>query len=112
MTRLDNWVCAMTLAIVAIIFPLRLWWDLNNPENWDREPWTDPPIYVPVWIATCFLVLGIAGRIAYLERIRKRRARLAAILIRAEELIRQHRHEDASIVLEECRILFDKVRST
>jgi len=112
MTILDRIVGLGFSAVVFIGFPCRLWWDFYHPEDWVPHTGTDPHIYI--WgLPLCWLVcIYVFTSIYKMERKRKRRARLAALLVRAEELAREHRRDEAAAVLEECQSLLAQVKST
>ncbi len=112
MSRVDKWTLAVVLTIAAVYCPVRIWWDFHHPESWSPGTGDDPHVYLWAIAGTVMLCLYIAVRIVHLERIRKRRARRAALLIRAEALVRQHRRAEALAVLKECQDLLDKVKST
>jgi hypothetical protein len=112
MSRLDKWTLAVVLIIVAVVFPFRAWWDLHHPESWMPGSGDDPHVYLWLWGAGGVFIAWVAWRIALMERQRKRRARLKALLVRAESLARQHRQDEARAVLEECEALLAKVKSS
>jgi hypothetical protein len=102
----------VVLVIVAVVFPFRAWWDLRHPENWSPGSGNDPHVYMWAWAAGGSLMVWIAWRIAFLERKRKQRMRVKALLVRAETLVRQRRRDEAAAVLKECEALLSKVKST
>jgi uncharacterized membrane protein (DUF441 family) len=93
MNRVDTWTLTGVLVFVGIVFPFRAW-------------------YLWAWAAVAVFIAWIAGRIALLERKRKLRARLQALLIRAEALVRQQRRDEAAEVLKECEEMLSNVKST
>lgn len=112
MSRVDKWTLTVVLVIVAVGAPFRVWWDIHHPENWSPGSLNDPHSYLWGWAAGGIFIVGIALRIVFLERKCKRRARLKALLIRAEALVKQHRRDEAAAVLKECEDLWSKVKST
>lgn len=112
MKKLDNLVGIAFFALIFIGVPCKAWWDFHHPENWNREPANNPQIYLPVMAFAWFLSLYIVTRIFIGERKVRRRARLAALLIRAEALVKQHRRDEAAAVLKECEALLSKVQSS
>ncbi len=112
MSRVDKWALTVALAIVAVGAPFRVWWDFHHPENWSPDSCYDPHIYLWAWAAGGIFIVCIALRIVFLECKRKRRERLAALLVRAEALVKQHRRGEAAAVLKECEELLSKVQST
>ena len=111
MTRGDKWTLKVVLVIVAVVFPFRLWWDLQHPENWSPGSFDDPHIYLWGWAACAILIGWIAWRIVLMERNRKRRWRVKSLLALAETLVRQHRGDEARAVLKECEALLSKAKS-
>ena len=112
MTRGDKWTLKVVLVIVAVVFPFRVWWDFQHPENWSPGSLHDPHTYLWGWAAGAVFIGCIAWRIVLLERNRKRRWRLKALLAWAETLVRQRRRDEAAAVLKECEDLLSKVKST
>jgi hypothetical protein len=111
MTRGDKWTLKVVLVIVAVVFPFRLWWDLQHPENWSPGSFDDPHIYLWGWAACAILIGWIAWRIVLMERNRKRRWRVKSLLALAETLVRQRRRDEARAVLKECEALLSKAKS-
>ncbi len=111
MSRVDKWGLTGLLIAYAVVFPLRAWWDLHHPENWIPGSGCDPHVYLWVWAGLGGLIAWLAWRIALQERQCKRRARLKALLVVAESLVRQHRRDEAKAVLKECEDLLSKVKS-
>ncbi len=68
-------------------------------------------MYLWLWAAVGGFIAWIAWRIALLELRLKRCARLEALLVLAESLVRQHRRDEAKAVLKECKDLLSKVKS-
>ena len=112
MTHGDKWTLTVVLVIVAVVFPFRVWWDFHHPENWSHGSLNDPHSYLWGWAAGGILIGWIAWRIVSMERIRRRRWQVKALLARAETLVRQRRRDEAAAVLKECETLLSKVKST
>lgn len=112
MNRVDTWTLTGVLVIVGVVFPFRAWWDLHYPESWTPGSADDPHVYLWAWAAVAVYLAWVAGRIAFLERKRKLRARLRALLVRAEALVRQHKRDEAAEILKECEELLANVKST
>jgi hypothetical protein len=112
MSRADKWTLTVVLVIVAVVLPLRVWWDFHHPENWSPGSGNDPHVYLWAWAAVGIFAVCIALRIAIPDRNDKRRARLKALLVRAESLVRQHRRDEAKAVLKQCEDLLSKLKST
>jgi len=112
MSRGDKWTLKVVLVIVAVVFPFRVCWDFQHPENWSPGSLYDPHIYLWGWAAGAIFIGWIAWRIVSMERNRRRRWRVKALLVRAETLVRQRRRDVASAVLKECESLLSKVKST
>jgi UDP-N-acetylmuramyl pentapeptide phosphotransferase/UDP-N-acetylglucosamine-1-phosphate transferase len=112
MNRVDTWTLTGVLVFVGVVFPFRAWWDFHHPENWSPGSADDPQVYLWAWASVAVFVAWVAGHIALLERKRKLRARLKALLVRAEALVRQHRRDEAAEVLKECEEMLANVKST
>jgi hypothetical protein len=84
MSRVHNWTLTGVLVFVGIVFPFWAWWDFHHPENWSPGSADDPQVYLWAWAAVSVFLAWVARRIALLERRRKLRARLKALLVRAE----------------------------
>ncbi len=112
MSRVETWTLTIVLVVLGVVFPFRAWWDFHHPENWSPGSADDPQVYLWAWAAVSVFLAWVAGRIALLERKRKLRARLRALLVRAETLVRQHRRDEAAEVLKECEELLANVKST
>jgi len=101
---------AIAVALVCLFFSgmaYRLWWDLSHPEEWaGRAPGNHPYIYGPACGIAALLYIYVAWYIFRNERrIKQRRAKLARLLILAEELLRQERWREAEPILKECERL-------
>lgn len=112
MNRVDTWTLTGVLVIVGVVFPFRAWWDFQHPESWSPDSANDPHVYLWAWVAVAVYLAWVAGRIAFLERKCKLSARLRALLVRAEALVRQHKRDEAAEILKECEELLANVRST
>ena len=112
MSRGDKWALTAVLVFLGVVCPFRVWWDFHHPENWSPGSGNDPHVYLWAWAAVGAFIGWVAWRIALLERQRKRRARLKALLVQAESLVRKHRRDEAKAVLKECEDLLSQVKST
>lgn len=106
MSRVDKWGLTAILVFIAVVFPLRAWWDLTHPENWIPGSGYDPHVYLWAWAAGGVFIACIALRIATCEwKTRMRKVRLARLYVRAEQLIKEKRWQEAENVLQECKRL-------
>ena len=112
MTRGDKWALAVALVVLTVVCSVRVGWDFQHPENWSPGSLYDPHIYLWGWAAGAIFIGWIAWRIVPMERNRRRRWRVKALLVRAETLVRQRRRDEAAAVLKECETLLSKVKST
>ena len=108
MTKHDWWVALIYCGVVCIGLPYQLWSDFHHPENWISGTANDPHIYGWVFVALWLSLVYIGISIFRIERKIKRRARLAALMIRAKELLRQRRTDEAGTILEECKRLLPR----
>jgi len=112
MTRGDKWGLTVALVVLAVVCSVRVAWDFQHPENWSPGSLNDPHSYLWGWAVGGILIGWIAWRIVSMERIRRRRWRVKALLARAETLVRQRKGDEAAVVLKECEVLLSKVKST
>jgi hypothetical protein len=112
MNRGDKRALTVALVVLAVICSVRLWWDIQHPENWSPGSMNDPHTYLWGWAAGGIFIGCIAWRIVRMERNRVRRWRVKTLLLQAEALVRQHRRDEAAAVLKECEELLSKVKST
>ncbi len=111
MSRADKWGFTAIIFFLGVVFPFRAWWDLHHPEHWRPGSVDDPHVYLWAWGAVSGFLAWLVWRFALLERKLQRRARLKALLARAEALLRQRRRVEAEAVLKECEVLLSRVKS-
>ena len=109
MSRRDKWGLTAILVFIGVVFPFRAWWDLNHPENWIPGSGYDPHVYLWAWAAGGVFIACIALRIATCEwKTRMRKVRLARLYVRAKQLIKEKKWQDAESVLQECQRLVNE----
>jgi hypothetical protein len=109
MSRVDNWGLTAILVFIVVVFPFRAWWDLNHPESWIPGSGYDPHVYLWAWAAGGVFIACIALRIAICEwKTRRRKVRLARLYVRAEQLIKEKKWQEAESVLQECQRLVNE----
>lgn len=109
MCRVDKWTLAVVLIVVAIVFPFRLWWDMNHPENWNAGSLDDPHVYLWGWVAGGLFIACVTTRIITCERKnRVRKVKLVTLYRRAERLIREKKWQEAESVLQQCERLVNE----
>jgi hypothetical protein len=105
MSRTDKCTLAVVLAVIFVVFPCRLGWDLTHPRQWET-PGQDPHVYGWGFAAVWVIFIYVTVRIVNCERkTRARKVRLAALYARVEHFIRGKRWREAEGVLRECERL-------
>jgi hypothetical protein len=111
MQKVDKLVGFAYFSLILIGVPCLAWWDFHHPEKWEREPANNPRYYLPLMaLLWCFLLYFLLV-IASTERRIRKRARFNALLIRAEQLVKQKRRDEASAVLKECQALYGELKA-
>lgn len=111
MNRGDKRALTVALVVFAVVCSVRLGWDLQHPEHWSQNPLNDPRSYLWGWAAGAIFIGWIAWRMVCMDRKERRRMRVKALLVRAEDLVKQRRRDEAAAVLKECEVLSSKVKS-
>jgi len=111
MKILDNIVGAIFCALIVIGEPILVWWEFAHPENWQHDLTKNPWVILVTMAFTWCVLFFLLTMMALDARRDRRRTRLAALLVWAEDLVRQHRREEAAAVLKECETLLATINA-